>query len=291
MTPIRWRWEEKDFGFRFKSGKGKNTAEYYQASKPEEFYIVPPSQRKHELTKEQLVALTEGVTIPTAPQVIANPWSNYDLHCDWIESADGICLNYAGCLHQEEIVRREDEGVGRAREFVLGLLNRSNPAPITVPLIRQIHREFMGDIYPFAGEWRTVGLHKGDGPMKWRLPPCGIQPMMDDFGQSVLSKTPFFSDNNESIYEFVSEVMNEFLAIHPFREGNGRTAFMLGDLLLLQNNLLPLTEYDPQHQEQEAYYAACEAGRLKKDYMPLATLIARWEETVMLSWEGIADEQ
>lgn len=118
MSQIRWRWEEKDFGFRFRSGKGKSAAEYYQASKPGEYYIVPPAQRK--LERGQIDALAEGATIPTGPQVIAIPWRHYDLEWDWIESADGICLNYAGCLHQEEIARREDEGVARAREFVVG---------------------------------------------------------------------------------------------------------------------------------------------------------------------------
>ena len=126
MTRIRWRWEERDFGFRFKSGKGRNQTEYYQASKPGEFYIVPPAQRK--LEPKHLDALAEGATIPTAPNVIANPWSNYALHWDWIESADEICLNYAGCLHQEEIDRREDEGVARAREFMIGLNHRPSPS-------------------------------------------------------------------------------------------------------------------------------------------------------------------
>jgi len=194
MTRIRWRWEEKDFGFRFRSGKGKNTAEYYQASKPGDFYVVPPGQRK--LEKAQLDALAEGAPIPTAPQVIANPWRNYDLHCDWIESADGLCLNYAGCLHQEEIARREDEGVTRAREFILGLLERSEPSPITIALIQQVHRELMGDIYPFAGEWRTVALHKGDGPTKWPLPLTGIMPLMEAFEHDVLNRTPFLAGNN-----------------------------------------------------------------------------------------------
>ena len=120
LSSIRWRWEEKDFGFRFKSGKGKNRGEFYQASSPGEFYIVPPSQRK--VSKEQVGALESDAKIPTPPKVIANPWRNYHLGWDWIESADGICLNYAGCLHQEEINRREDEGVARAMGFVLGFI-------------------------------------------------------------------------------------------------------------------------------------------------------------------------
>ena len=288
MTRIRWRWEEKDFGFRFKGGKGKSAAEYYQASSPGEYYVVPPSQRK--LAKERMDILAEGAAVPAAPQVIANPWRNYHMHWDWIESADGICLNYAGCLHQEEIDRREDEGVARAREFVLGLLDHPAPVPVTTALIRRVHRELMGDIYPFAGEWRTVDLHKGDGPTKWPLPPVGIQPIMDAFESDALSRTPFSADDNEAVYLFASEVMNELLAIHPFREGNGRTAFILGDLLLMQNSLLPLSEYD-QHRHEAAYYAACEAGRLQKNYGPLALLIAEWEEEALARWEDASDEQ
>ena len=84
----------------------------------------------------------------------------------------------------------------------------------------------MGDIYPFAGEWRTVELHKGEGPVKWPLPPSGIQPVMENFEREVLSRTPLISDDNEAVYSFVSELMNEFIVIHPFREGNGRTAFI-----------------------------------------------------------------
>ena len=32
MSRIVWRWEEKDFGFRFRSGKGARANEYYQAA-------------------------------------------------------------------------------------------------------------------------------------------------------------------------------------------------------------------------------------------------------------------
>lgn len=288
MSKIRWRWEEKDLGFRFRSGKGKNVAEYYQASNPGEFYVVPPNQRK--LEKADIERLAEGASVPTAPNVVVNPWRNYDMEWDWVESEDGICLNYAGCLHQEEIARREDEGVARAREYIVDMLNRPATVPITVPLMQQVHRELMGDIYPFAGKWRTVALHKGDGPTKWPLPLTGIQPLMELYEQEVLSRSPFLSDDNEAVYSFASEVMNELLAIHPFREGNGRTAFIIGDLILMQNDLLPLSEYD-QHRHQVNYYAACEAGRIRKDYVPLARLIAEWEEEAMDRWEGHGREE
>lgn len=282
MSTIRWRWEEKDFGFRFKGGTGRNVAEYYQAGQPGEFYVVPNGHRKFDKSRvDQLVALG---TAPTTPKVVVNPWQNYDRDWDWIETADGLCINYAGCLQREEVNRREDEGVARSMQLIVSMLERPEPAPVTLPFIQQLHKELMGEIYPFAGNWRTVSLHKGDGPTKWPLPPGGIQPLMDILERDVLSRTPLIAGENHMVFSFVSEVMNELLAIHPFREGNGRTAFILGNLILMQNDFLPLDVYD-QRRHEDAYYAACEAGRLRRDYQPLAQLIADWEAEALTRWE------
>ena len=285
MTGMRWRWSEKDFGFRFRTGVGRNRAEYYQAASVGEFYLIPVEQRKLENEKiEQLSALAKK---PASPTIVANPWHDYDRDWDWIKTADGICLNYAGCLELEEIKRREDEGVGRAMNLVVSLLDRSEPYPISISLIKQLHIELMGEIYPFAGKWRTVSLHKGDGPTRWPLPPGGgIQPVMEVFDADVLARTPFISADPEQVYSFCSELMNEFLAVHPFREGNGRAAFIIGNMILMQNELLPLDIYDPAR-HQESYYRACDAGRVHKNYEPLAALIREWEEAVQRKWEGL----
>ena len=283
MNRVRWRWIEKDFGFRFKHGGGNKAAEYYQAARPGDFYIVPAIQRK--LTKQQLDALALNVSPPAAPKVVPNPWQDYQRHWDWIVTDNGICLNYAGCLDREEIHRREDEGVARAMEYITDLLEKPEPVSVTIDLICRVHKELMGTIYPFAGEWRTVDLHKGAGPTKWPYPRCGIQPLMEELEQEVLSISPFISDDDEQIFDFVSSMMNEVLAIHPFREGNGRLAFILGNLVLLQNDLLPLDVYD-RRRDEERYFDACEQGRIHKDYKPLALLIGDWEAAAIERWEA-----
>jgi cell filamentation protein len=150
-------------------------------------------------------------------------------------------------------------------------------------LIQDIHIALMGAIYPFAGSWRTVALHRGDGPTRWPLPPGGIQPLMDVLQRDVLARSPLQTDQNAVAYAYVSEVMNEIIAIHPFREGNGRTAFIVGNLILMQNDLLPLTTYE-RRSDEARYYAACEAGRIQKDYAPLAALIAEWEGKALELW-------
>lgn len=283
MSRVHWRWEEKDFGFRFRSGTGRKKGEYYQAAGGGEFYIVPASQRK--LSKERIEELAALLVVPTSPRVVPTPWRDYDREWDWITTADGISLNFAGCLEKEEIERREDEGVQRAMELVMRLVERPEPSSITIPTIQELHAELLGAIYPFAGTWRTVALHKGEGATKWPLPPCGIQPVIDVFARDVLTRTPFVSTDDKAVFAFASELMNEFLAIHPFREGNGRTAFILGNLVLMQNDLLPLNLYD-RRKDQERYFSACESGRLHKDYAPLADLIEEWEQDALVRWEA-----
>ncbi len=279
---VFWRWEERDFGFRFRAGKGKRIEEYYQAAKAGEFYIVPKSKRK--LSKARADDLANAMESITSPRVVQTPWQDYDRDWDWIATAEGILLNYAGCLDKEQIERREDEGVQRAMEHVASLIDRPEPVPLTVPLIQRLHEELMGAIYPFAGKWRLVDLHKGEGPTKWPLPPCGIEPLMDVFGRDVLSRSPVIDEDDGKVFAFASEVMNELLALHPFREGNGRTAFVLCNLILMQNDMLPLNTYDRRSDEQR-YFAACETGRINKDYGPLQALIAEWADRAHAQWE------
>jgi cell filamentation protein len=283
MNGILWRWEERDFGFRFRDGEGRRAAEYYQARIVSQFYSVPRSLRK--LKKARIDELVALITRPNSFRVVSNPWRNYERDWDWIETEDGICLNWAGCLDKEQVDRREDEGVQRAMELIAQLVERPEPAPVTVRFLRQLHIALMGEIYPFAGEWCTVNLHKGDGPTRWPLPPGGIQPVIDVFERDVLSRSPFISDDDEQIFAYVSEVMNEILAIHPVREGNGRTAFVIGNLILMQNDMLPLTTFE-RRSDETRYFAACEAGRIHKDYRPLAQLIGEWEAQALDRWRG-----
>jgi len=286
MSSIRWRWEEKDFGFRFKVGRGRNLAEYYQAANAEEFYLIPSEQSK--LKRTQRDELTAMWTPPVNPTVVAIPWHNYDQDWDHIYTDDGININYAGCLDPAEIKQREDEGVARAISYIDLVAQRSEPATLTSELVRQVHREIMGDIYPFAGEWRTVTLSRGG--VTWVLPPIGIEPLMNILEEEVFSRSPFLSAEDGEVFEYASEAMCELIALHPFREGNGRTAFMIGNLILLQNTLVPLDVYD-RRKDEARYYAACEAGRVHKNYVPLAELLAEWEDDALKAQQEDTDAE
>lgn len=281
---VVWRWAERDFGFRFRDGSGKRGAEYYQAQNPDQFYHVPAGQRKFDKGRMDELALL--MRPPTAPTVVAIPWKDYSNH-DFQQittHSNDTCLNWAGCLSSEEIKDRETFGVSRGKEFIADLALREEPAPITLDLVRRVHTEMFGDIYPWAGEWRTVSLHKGEGPTRWPLPPFGMDPLMEQFAQEVLSQTPFIRDDNDEVLAFTARFMGDYLALHPFREGNGRSAFILAELILLQNDLAPLDEYN-RVRDQARYFAACDYARLC-NYQPMTDLLIEWQIAAAEALEG-----
>jgi cell filamentation protein len=272
---ILWRWAERDFGFRFQQGTGKRSADYYQAGQPGEFYHVPAGQRK--LDKARIEELAALMAPPTAPTVVAIPWRDYSNpdHQQITTQDNNTCLNWAGCPSADELKFRETNGVNRAKAFVADLAQRDEPVPITLDLIQRIHGEMFEDIYPWAGKWRTVSLHKGDGPTRWPLPPFGMEPVMEDFARDVLAKTPFLSEEPEEVLAFTAQLMGDYLTLHPFREGNGRSAFILSELVLFQNGLLAVDDFN-RKRDQARYFAACDAARLC-DYGPLTLLLIEWE--------------
>ena len=104
-------------------------------------------------------------------------------------------------------------------------------------LVCQMHRDWLGGIYEWAGTYRTVELEK-EG---FRWPPAYlVSEHMARFDTDVISKhTPCRPGQLKDVCLSIAIVHAELLLIHPFREGNGRLARWLADLMAVQANLLP----------------------------------------------------
>lgn len=95
---------------------------------------------------------------------------------------------------------------------------------------RAIHRHLFQDVYEWAGEYRTIRIAKGNAMFCY---PEHISEQMELLFIS-LQKSAFHVGATEG--EFVIAAANflaDLNAIHPFREGNGRTQltflFLLGE--------------------------------------------------------------
>lgn len=100
-----------------------------------------------------------------------------------------------------------------------------------------MHADWLGGLYEWAGTYRTVELAKGE----FRWPPARLVAQnMRRFEAEVLSvHTPCRGNDLRSVCSAIAEVHADFLLIHPFREGNGRLARWLADLMSVQAGLPP----------------------------------------------------
>lgn len=110
----------------------------------------------------------------------------------------------------------------------------------TAEIIKTMHFDWLGSIYEWAGEYRSVDMQKGD----FQFPPAfRVAENMERFENEILAvHTPCKNDDLCEICRSLAIVHAELLLIHPFREGNGRLARWLSEIMATQANL-PFPDY------------------------------------------------
>ena len=104
--------------------------------------------------------------------------------------------------------------------------------------ICNFHELWLGDIYPFAGKYRTVSMSKAGFPF---AAPNLIPKLMQEFEKKFLKKnTPCHETSMEDLATALGATHAELIIIHPFREGNGRLSRLLANLMAMQANMPPL---------------------------------------------------
>jgi len=124
----------------------------------------------------------------------------------------------------------EYEALVRAQEAYAARLDTATR--FTAALLGEMHREWLGELYEWAGKYRTLELSKGN--FTW--PPAQlVSHNMMRFEAGLLREhTPCAPAELPEVARRIAEVHAELLFIHPFREGNGRLARWLADFMALQ---------------------------------------------------------
>jgi cell filamentation protein len=147
----------------------------------------------------------------------------------------------------------------------------SNTHPFTESDIKDLHKLWLGKIYSWAGEYRTVDISKGGHRF---AVPLVIPGLMAELSEDVLKRrTPCKGLQHARLAAALAEVHVELLLIHPFREGNGRVARLLADLMARQAGWPWLSYALIQGKGQENYIAAIHAG-LDRNYDPMSRLFS-----------------
>ena len=132
--------------------------------------------------------------------------------------------------------------------------------------VKEIHYILMKDII-IGGIYRTVDV-KITGAKHTPLSPNKAYYELQKFYQSL-------EDNNYNDFEIAAYTHAEFVKIHPFEDGNGRTSRIIMNYQLIKNGYLPVSIKKENRYE---YYDALDEYATAGNLTPFLELIYQLEE-------------
>jgi len=185
----------------------------------------------------------------------------------YVDEGQTVLVNKHGITTLAALQLAEEAALLSAYETLLDEVRMTTQ--MTCDLLCHIHGRIFGDLYDWAGRWRTVNISKPG--ITW--PPPGFIPEnMQVLERDVLRKYPASALNDDEAFcRAAAEIQGEFLVIHPFREGNARTIKLLTDMLAAQTRR-PLLIYDQSNAGRDRYIAAASAA-FKRDYRPMTDVL------------------
>ncbi len=165
---------------------------------------------------------------------------------DYTPSVDD---NLLGLTNQSDIDIEEARGVIRGEAL---LLNLEEDIELDVKLILELHRTVFGHLYDWAGKWRnsivTVGKHTPPSPDR-------IANLMYQFADELKYKLSQVR-NEDDILEVLCYCHHKMVHIHPFNNGNGRTARLLTNLVAFKNGYNEINIYHRTGKQRHIYINA-----------------------------------
>ena len=180
-----------------------------------------------------------------------------------------VLRNFLGITRVRDMEEAETQALALAHEQALRLYRREHRFRPTD--LRRLHRLWLGSIYPWAGDYRTVNI--GKGGFQFAHAPL-IPRLMVAIGKGVLSRhTPCGRASDVTVARSLAEVHAELILIHPFRDGNGRLARLLTLLMAVQAGLPSLRFSSLAGRGKQTYVEAIQIA-MSRDYAPLEKLFA-----------------
>lgn len=178
-----------------------------------------------------------------------------------------VLPNLLGLTNAREVGDAEFEGFLRAE--ILLSQSLTEQTRFNLNYVCQIHRLALGHLYSFAGKVRQVNLSKGG----FAFPAARfLEQSLLEFEREVLSKLPNRYSDPEMLIRDIATVHAELLFIHPFREGNGRTARILAGLMARKEGFEGLNLEAMANANFSEYVRAVQRAA-GQDYSPMIAFI------------------
>lgn len=179
--------------------------------------------------------------------------SRYNVSGDQAGVKDGVLINQLGIKSAKKLSRAETILLDITANHFIEALEKKR-LTFNLELLFDIHRHFLGKLYSWAGQLRTVDISK-DGMLF--CPAVHLEENLKPFEKLLQKGVPTKKDSKREIARKLALIHNEFNALHPFREGNGRTIRLFLDLMAVS---LGYRQIKYKQTEKKAYFAACRAG-------------------------------
>lgn len=161
----------------------------------------------------------------------------------------------------------EAKGIAAAELFVFGL---DSETEISTQLLLEIHRIAFSELYNWAGSWRTTTVMVGQlTPPE----PSKILQLMYQFIDNLNFKI-LNAENLQDHINCLTFAHYEFIRIHPFNNGNGRTGRILMNIVALKFGYKPLELYYREGDSRKTYINAMKMAD-NGNFDPLMTLIRK----------------
>ncbi len=146
---------------------------------------------------------------------MADYWINDD--DPYFDTEHNVLKNLADITDKKTLEIFED---AVADASILEIMPILETAKIDFELWKKIHKLMFGDIYEWAGQIRTVRMTKG---MSLFANPQFIEHVAKDIFKELEQEKYLTNLSFEKLAARLSYYYNDLNAIHPFREGNGRS--------------------------------------------------------------------
>lgn len=157
--------------------------------------------------------------------------------------------NLLGLTDKNLLNEYEAKGIAKAELYVFGL---DTEIDISTTLVLSIHKTAFEELYDWAGKWRNVNVTVGQ-----LIPPepAQIIHLMYQFIDNLNFKMSV-SKTQDEIVETLIYAHYEFVKIHPFNNGNGRTGRLLMNLITMKFGYKPLELYKREGESRKMYIKA-----------------------------------
>ena len=181
-----------------------------------------------------------------------------------------VLRNLLGITRVRDMNEAESQALELAQDAALDRYSVDHR--ITAADICTLHKLWLGPIYSWAGNYRSVNISR-DG-FRFAHAPL-ITGLMTALERGALRRyTPCRTADDPGIARALAEVHAELILVHPFREGNGRLARLLALLMALQAGLPPLN-FSPLIGRGKRQYIGGIHAAMGNDFAPLTKMFLR----------------